>query len=234
MLAMSLDEGRQSPEGYPAEYTPDTGEAWPRMVRILLISGGVTLFLSWGYFHEWKPALLYQAAPLSAFLFVLLLLCIPGISSKNIVAILPYFSKSHPGVSGGCSFLSGKALARNCVYLDSLAIQSGWKPLSFFGFADDLHSQKLVWHEPEEGFQTISGLRAALCSDPSLLSEADALIAELTLIEANLSEAVRLQAPFCLLLRYGDFASGQEMEARQGYFCYSDSATFPDAACQKP
>jgi hypothetical protein len=231
---MSLDEGRQRTDGYPAEYTPDSGEAWPRMVRILLISGGVTLFLSWGYFHEWKPALLFQAAPLSALLFVLLLLCIPGTFGTNFVAILPYFPKSHPGVSGGCSFLSGEALARNCVYLDSLAIQSGWKPLSFFGFADDLYSKRLVWHDPEEGFQTVSGLRAALCSDPSLLSESDVLIAELTLIEANLTEAVRLQAPFCLILRCRPFASGQEMEARQGYFCYSDPATFPDSACQKP
>ena len=232
---MSLEEGRQSTDGYPAEYEADTGEAWPRMVRCLLICGGVTVFLSWGYFHEWKPALLFQAAPLAALVFLLLLLCIPGtLDSANVVAILPYFPKSHPGVSGGCSFLSGKALARNCTFLDTMAVQSGWKPLSYFGFADDLHNGKLVWHESGDGLQTISGLRTALCNDPSLLSEAAALVAELTLIEANLLEAVRLQAPFCLLLRYGSSASGQEMEVRQGYFCYSDPATFPDAACQKP
>jgi len=52
-------------------------------------------------------------------------------------------------------------------------------------------------------------------------------------VEANLQDAVRLQASFRLLLRYGSWASGHEMDVRHGYFCYSDPATFPPGACQK-
>ncbi len=72
-----------------------------------------------------------------------------------------------------------------------------------------------------------------LSQNPAPLEESEGLIGELALIEANLIEAVKLQAPFCLLLRYGASASGHEMAVRRGYFCYSDSVTLLPEPCQK-
>ena len=136
-------------------------------------------------------------------------------------------------MAGGCSFLGGKALARNCIDLDTLAREVGLEPLSRFGFADDLGGGQVTWYSPARGLRTVSGLLMALRQDPTLLREAEAVIAELFLVEANLRDAVRHQAPYCLLLRYGSVTSGHEMDVRQGYFCYSDPATFAPGACQK-
>lgn len=230
---MSRDGGCRGTDGYPPEYREFVKHAQTsgtRLKRSALLSGGTAVFLAWGCFHDWAPMLLFDLAPFAILVFLLLLLCLPGTAaSTRVASVLPYFHKSHPGVSGGCSFLSGKALARNCVFLDALALELGLEPVSTFGFADDLNlvwgGARVVWHEPERGLNTVSGLRTALHRNPSLLADAEAVIAELGLIEANLEDAVRLQAPFCLLLRYGSFASGHEMEVRQGYFCYSEPAT---------
>lgn len=221
-------------EGYPSECRKYLQKDGAGVWRGSFLFGGIALILGLGYFREWSPTLLFDFAPFAAVVFLLVLLAAHGTwSSRHVVAILPYFPKTHPGVSGGCSFLSGKALARNCVYLDALAVQLGLQPLSPFGFPYEFGGEKIVWHSSEEGLQTFSGLRAALSKNPALLEESEALIGELALIEANLTEAVKLQSPFCLLLRYGDSASGHEMEVRQGYFCYSDSATFSSETCQR-
>ena len=236
---MSLDEGWEQGEGYPPEYQAYRRRMRARMRRTraflapsLLISGAAALILGWGCFHDLPPLLLFSMAPLAILVFLVLLLFTPGLWNADYdVRILPYFQKSHPRVSGGCSFLSGKALARNCVFLDALALELGLEPFSAFGFADDLYGGQVIWHEPERGLRTVSGLGALLHRNPSLLADAEALIAELALVEANLQAAVRLHAPFCLLLRYGNVAGGQEMDVRRGYFCYSDRATLSPEEC---
>jgi hypothetical protein len=216
---MSLDDGRKRGEGYPPEYWVHVRRARAWLVRSLLISGGAALFLGWGYTHDLLPEPFVCLAPLSALLFLFLLLFIPGtLDSIRVVGIRPYFNKSHPGVSGRLSFLSGEALARNCAYLDKLALGASLEPLSCFGFADDLGGGQVTWYEPERGLRSVSGLLTVLRQDPSLLREAEAVIAELVLVEVKLRDAVRHQAPFCLLLRYGSYVSPPEMDARQGYF----------------
>lgn len=233
---MSLDEGRKRAEGYPPEYRAYVRKTWAWLAGGLLVSGGAALFFGLGCFHDLPPFILFSMAPLAILAFLVLLLFTPSMcvwKSDYAVCILPYFQKSHPSVAGRCSFLSGKALGRNCTYLDALAQDAGLATLSQFGFDDDLRDKRVTWHDPEHGLRAISGLRTALRQDPSLLRETDAVIADSALVEANLQDAVRLQAPFRLLLRYGSWASGHEMDVRQGYFCYSDPATFPPGACQK-
>ena len=88
--------------------------------------------------------------------------------------------------------------------------------MSAFGFNDDLAGESLIWHEPEAGLRTISGLVSVLRqgSDRSHIDKQ--LIEELTAIEEALRKASDRGVLFCLLLRVGDGTSGREWEQRQG------------------
>ncbi len=149
---MSLEKSQQSLEGYLPECRKYMQEDGAGLWRGPILFGTIALILGLGYFREWSPTLLFAFAPFAAFVFLLVLLgSAANWRSMRVVTILPYFPKTHPGVSGGCSFLSGNALARNCVYLDALALQLGLKPLSHFGFPYEFGGEKIVWHPPEVG-----------------------------------------------------------------------------------
>ena len=206
--------------GYPPKHQEHVRRIRRWLVRNLLILGAASLVLSCGYLRDWPPSAVFALAPFVAFLFLLLLLLIPGaVDDAFHVAVLPYFPKSNPGVYGR-TFLNGQALARQCVPLDTLARERGLEPLSAFGFADDMEGEPVVWHDAGRGLETVSGLLAALRQEPSRVDDAASVIDDLERIETSLQSARRLGVPFCLLLRRGSTASGAEMDARQGYFCY--------------
>ena len=219
---MSLDAGTEN-DGYPPRHWDHVRRMRAlraSLLRATLATGGVALFLGWGYVRDWPPALLFVPAPLAAliFLFFLWQFCVTG-DERHEVRILPYFQKGHV-LDSVSTFLDGEALARNCVFLDDLARREGLEPLSDFGFADDLAGETPIWHDAGLGLATVVGLRAGLERDPAVLGETSAVIADLAPVEANLREAARQGIPFCFLLRHGSIASGHEMEVRKGFFCY--------------
>lgn len=214
--------------GYPPRHEAYAQSERRALARFWLIFGGGCLGLSYGYFHNW-PAALWALTPElffpAAFIFVLvLLMTIGSLDGMRHVAILPYFKKGHPPAGSpsvqGDTFLRGQTVARCCTYLDVLAQQNGLKPLSSFGFADDLGQETVIWHDAAQGLATVSGLLSILRQTPFLGQDTQAVVEDLTAWQENLASASQLQVPFCLLLRHGNTASGHEMDVRQGYFSY--------------
>ena len=184
---------------------------------------GVASFVSgYGYFHEWAFPLFCLAPAVGLVFLLVCLTAVPILTDARAVCILPYFKKGvHPDLARGDTFVHGKALARNSVYLDALAQQYSLQPLSSFGFADDLHGETPVWHEAHCGLKTVSGLLKVLEEQPYLLEDAHAIMDDLGRIEGSLYQAHEYNTPFCLLLRIGNSASGHEMDVRAGYFAYN-------------
>jgi len=208
-------------DGYPVEHLEYVQKTRTWFVRSLLIGGGASMVLSYGFIHDW-PTPLFGLAPFVTLAFVVLLTMTPGIvDDLRVACILPYFKKhSGAGEVRGDTFLSGGAIARHCTDLDALALEAGLAPLSHFGFADDLSGAIVTWHDADQGLKTCSGLLKVLRQQPSRWKDTAAVIDDLARMEVCLQNACRLQVPFCLLLRHGSTASGHEMDVRQGYFCY--------------
>lgn len=108
-------------------------------------------------------------------------------------------------------------LARNCAYLDAIASDAGLTPLSAFGFADEYLGEDVVWHDPEQGLKTVSGLRQKLQSNPQILDDSSVVIPDLAAVETRLREACKSATRFCFIFHY-DAINGMEVEQRKGYF----------------
>ena len=128
-------------------------------------------------------------------------------------SIVPYFQNEVGDIH---TFVRGHAVARSCQVLDDLALQLGLTPISAFGFNDDMARETVVWHPPEQGLATFSGLLAALQDRPNAVPRQDRLIKELTAIVDALQKATGQNIPFSLLLRVGDGTSAMEWEQRKG------------------
>ena len=140
-----------------------------------------------------------------------------GLRAGSIIRILPYFDKAVPEAD---TFTHGRALARNSRQLDALAEANGWPPLSAFGFNDDLLGEKVIWHPPSQGLQTVRGLLDHLTGHPEDCTEPLRVLSDLEVVRDALAAAEKRGAQFCFLLRTGDSWSGQEMEMRHGYFSH--------------
>jgi hypothetical protein len=137
-------------------------------------------------------------------------------SRENLICrIVPYF-ESRVGFGKMHAFSSGIEMAKQCRVLDILASKIGVSPLSAFGFKDDRDGQKLIWHNPADGINTIVRLKEQLQNNP----EASLLIQELDLLQNNLELARDKNIKFCLLIRSGldKFITPMEMDSRKGSF----------------
>ena len=139
----------------------------------------------------------------------------------HVCAIVPYFERRRTGGGSGRSgyreqMPPGSALARNCQRLDELALSNGTKPLSFFGFDDDLVGEVLHWHDAAEGLATIEGLLKAVASKHSEFPDSDAIVEDLQDMRFYLKDAASARIRFCFLLREGVGRSGHEDAVRKG------------------
>lgn len=132
--------------------------------------------------------------------------------------IVPYYTKQPGNVrpasdASRAAFHGGVRLAAGLSRVDEVARQRGLKPLSAFGFDDDVLGQRPQWHDPAEGLRTVAAIIDSL-------PESDSATADLRAIRDALADAVAGRVSFCLILRYGadDFISGHEMERREGTF----------------
>ncbi len=212
-------------DGYHPQYWIVVWEVQRSVIRRLIFWGVVLLPLIWGFCVDWGPnsnggklsdAFMTVASVVGA-IFVLCLISVPA-SLRDIrqVSILPYFKKGEVIVDGE-TFLHGKALARNWLFVEEAAQRNGLQSLSRFGFADDMAGETVVWHEASEGLAAVNALLALLRRNPDLIEESAAVIEDLVRIAFRLEDAMHLRVPFCLLQRFGNTASGYEMDMRQGY-----------------
>ena len=104
-------------DGYPARHHEYARGLKRGLVVWLSATGSVALILGIGYFRDWA-LFLFQLAPLAGLIFVIAMLSIRGTIDEIVaVQILPYFKKDRANPTleiHGDTFLSGKALARNC------------------------------------------------------------------------------------------------------------------------
>jgi hypothetical protein len=131
--------------------------------------------------------------------------------------IVPYFARemgSYPGETS-VAFGRGHDLYRESAALERLAVTLGVRPLSAFGFGDDLYAQPVRWSPASDGLRTVGALRGHPSVSPGVAGDLDALAATLRI-------AADRNVEFALLLRVGggDLQSAAVFEprARAGRF----------------
>lgn len=132
---------------------------------------------------------------------------------------VPDFTMPHPlflSLPRADAFERGIDLAKQCKPLDLLATQIGVKPLSTFGFRDDRDWQRLIWHDPADGIETVVRLIDAVQQDERLRGTLTDLGSLFRALETARRQGVR----FCLLIRPGldKLISPVEMDGRVGTF----------------
>jgi hypothetical protein len=129
------------------------------------------------------------------------------------VRLIPYFRAPVGQID---TFTAGRALARYLSQLDKLAVDHGWKPISAFGFNDDLRGESLIWHDAADGLQTVTGLLRILENSASDEPVPPELLEDLRRWAVALQRASAAKIPFCVLLLHGNVTSGHEWSVRQG------------------
>lgn len=209
----------QSPPGasagrrlFPDRYYALRQEQFRWMIGRVLILGIVSLggvaLTCWTEF----PAVL-AALALALFTFTLAADLLSWNDTSRWVRIIPYFERRVGEID---TFLAGESLARQFLALEKLAAKSGCRPLSDFGFNDDLAGESLVWHPAEAGLETVRTLREEVTHDPGSVPDAAAVDADLERWQYALARARDTQIPFCVLLRVGNATCAQEWEVRRG------------------
>jgi hypothetical protein len=127
--------------------------------------------------------------------------------------IVPYFDRTVGNID---TYTAGRQLARYCGKLDAMAVASGQRAISAFGFNDDLRGETLNWHSPSDGLRTVAALMAAVAAQPEEFDDPISIISDLQRLSNALLRANERGRHFCLLLLHGGTTSGQEWEVRQG------------------
>ncbi len=135
---------------------------------------------------------------------------IGGVRDSMRARIVPYFESR---IGRHDAFRHGAVVARRCASLDELCLARGVRPISSFGFADDIRGERVVWYDASEGLLTIRELMAAV-HEEILLGE------DLRAMEQALLRASEEDIRFCFILRNGmdHYISPMEMDRRVGSF----------------
>jgi hypothetical protein len=208
--------------GYPIEHIVYETKTRRRMLGGIVLLGALCLVFSIGYVFDWPGSDdFWDYAPFIAvaFVFFTAFIAMPSLRNAHRPKILPYFEKGQESPEGS-TYASGEALARNCRYLDDIAIERDIEPLAKFGFADDFPYpwRKIEWFEAERGLKSISFLIAFLRDNPEAIPEPDEVFSDLTKIEFRLKDASRRNIPFRFILHYANATNQMEQDQRQGTY----------------
>ena len=199
------------PPGYPPRYYEQRAGFGKFFFCVVLFFGMFAAGFGWALWHD--QGSLFAWAGFGLVLLILFSMVYGQITDRYAVRIIPYYEKKLPGAG---TYLSGQALARNCLHLDRLATERGLKSISEFGFNDLLVGETVIWHDPAAGLVTISGLRAAVTTQPKTVDDATAVMAELEKIQAAFEQACVEKVRFAFLLELGHSTSFQVWEIRKG------------------
>ncbi|XZE17450.1 hypothetical protein SH449x_002701 [Pirellulaceae bacterium SH449] len=199
--------------GYPSLHYERLCSA--RMYSI--VAAGVTgcLFLCgitgavFGYFPPLAAAVLG-----AVFLFFGLFVPVASVyDTKHYVQVIPYFQRRIGGID---TFLAGHTMVRYLEQLDLIAKEQNVKPISSFGFGDDLLGDEVVWHDPTIGLKSICAIQSVLkqSSIPDAIEKP--LQSDLAKWQHALELAAAEHVSFCVLLQHGDSTSGHEWDVRRG------------------
>ena len=199
------------PPGYPPRYFEQRAGFGKIFVCVVLFFGMFAAGFGWALRQDHHSVPTWVGLGLA--LVVLFGVVSGQLADRYAVRIIPYYDKKLPGAQ---TYLGGQALARNCLHLDRLAAERGLQSISEFGFNDPLMGETVIWHDPADGFVTISGLRAAVTAQPKAVDDAAAVMVELEKIQAAFEKACVEKVRFAFLLELGHSTSGRVWELRQG------------------
>jgi hypothetical protein len=190
-------------------------KAWLIDVAALLFGAALVAFCVYEAFWGSRQGGWITWVFVSSAFFLFLLKILPAdIRDSYRVRVVPYFKEPVPGPE---TFPHGQALARYALWLDQAAAQLAVTPLSHFGYSGANSTDADGWYNAADGLATITALLQFLGETPSPADDMAQLIAELQKIASRLSEASKINAGFCLLLRHGSPASGWELRNRKGH-----------------
>lgn len=199
--------------GYPLRHGEDLRAAKLYAMRAFLSTGSLFALLMAGTVFGSVPPFL---TAISAAIF-LMFGVLNGLGSLydtyRYVKVVLYFERKLGHID---TFLAGHTMARVLSQLDAIAIEQEVRPLSTFGFADDLRGESLQWHDSEEGLLTIAAIirRIADLDIPETILRP--LLDDLTKWHAALERVASEGVSFCILLRHGNSTSGHEWDVRKG------------------
>ncbi len=206
-------------EGYPERYLEDTNRDLYRTIGIcvpfVLLAGSAVLFCILVLLGGWNFTSALGLMVSGGLLILISWGFIRSLRDCYNIGIIPYFKKRVGDID---TFSNGHAVAKNCRQLDRIAFEKIVSPISKFGFNDDFSGEKVQWHNPEKGLETITLLLREIRRHPKTLDNAKAVISDLERIEDALKKAKARGILFSLLLRSGDTTSGMEMDQRKGSF----------------
>lgn len=199
--------------GYPVLHNERIRSAW----RYSIIAVGITAFL----LVSGLAGTVFGIVPpfVTAFFGAIFILfgLIAGLGSiydtKRYVQVILYFQRRLGGIE---TFLAGQTMVRYLAQLDLIATNQSVKPISSFGFADDLLGEEVVWHDPGIGLQSICAIQSAVQQSNVPDAIARPLLSELAKWQHALERAAAEHVAFCVLLRHGNSTSGHEWDVRQG------------------
>src|SRR5262249_30243996 len=163
----------------------------------LLLAGSGTLFYGLAFLYDSSILSALGFLVCGSFLVLFLWGLVSGIVDSFKARIVPYFRQYLGDID---TFSSGQALARNCRQLDQLAGDLHLTPLSGFGFNDDQLGEQVVWYDPREGLETITGLLGKVREYPDAVADAPAVAAELEKVAAALRKAQEKGVSFSFIL----------------------------------
>lgn len=137
-----------------------------------------------------------------------------GVRDEWICRVVPYFEREVGlGIVDG-PFSCGVHLARNCLLLDQVAVQTGILPISYFGYRDD--GRWVKWHDAQKAIDTVNALKG----HPTVVAVGEPLLKDLEVLLTALTKARDQHIRFCLIVRPGldKFISPVEMDGRKGKF----------------
>lgn len=183
-----------------------------RFILLLLVLGGLAslfgyvLWVGIGGILQWVGLFVVSA--------LILFLIRGALQEAKDVRIITYYERALPEAG---TFSSGRALARNCQVVDSLAEKAGVRSVSAFGFSDPLHGEPAVWYNAEEGIKSIDALLFAVSANPGEVDNAGEVLDDLRRIKFALEQARSRGSRFAFLLEIGDGSSGFAWERRKGF-----------------
>ena len=193
-------------EGYPPKYYEVVQQQKSFTVKLIAVATMIAVICVvpaiW-----WNGPLSLATTSLAAWVFIVTGGVMALIDVRHATLML-YFEREVGGIE---SFLAGSAIMRHLLPLDRRCAETGLRPISTFGFEDDLLGQAVVWHSADEGLRSVTGLLEQISPQ-----ENGPLVADLRTWQHALTRAREQQIRFCVLMRFGNSTSGQEWSTRKG------------------
>ena len=196
-------------KNYPPKYVERLKEEWISTAKFLAFSGPLLWIVI--YFTIFRSFDLLLAVEVSAFLILFSTVSVAGSISNTIhvrhVRIVPILARNKPDayrkVEAAAAYREnqerGKAIARRYKPLVAYAEQQGFKPISEFG-EEKVYSRDIQYFDPNDALEPVQQLVEYITQNQERIEQAEALIQDLSEVEAILMAASENEIQFCFAI----------------------------------